>query len=231
MAGAGASMAATALKCVNNYRRPTLLAACAHPLHAVPVGGAVLSLLLTGFFLTALAVIVIDLVALALIVPCRPIRRRLGRYEDRRARKRAAERLTVGMQREWDGLDAVARRTEPFNPRHREVELLLNTFLNVALTHHYASQCADSTVPKTSAAPNDDWSAERARASQRTERAIEALRRQLDATAHRIRLACDLAVAEQCEAGAELWVCELQDCDLPATRCLGAIDPGEPTRK
>jgi hypothetical protein len=215
-------MAATAFKCVESYRRSILLTACAHPLHAVPVGGMLLVLLVSGFFLTALAVVALDLIGLVLLPPWRPLQRRIARCAERRARKRAAATLTTPVQRQWQSLDSAARRTEPFNPRRGEVESLLEAFLNIALAHHYARKCADTLAGHQSQAAGP-LTEERVEAHRRAERAIEALGAELDATAERIQLACDRAVAEQCEAGVDLWLSELQGgkCSPPSLAPMG----------
>jgi hypothetical protein len=194
-------------KSVDDYRLPVLVSAGAHPWNAVPAGGAAVTFMLAGFFLVALSVLAIDLALLFALVQLPGLRRRIGRLADRRARSRAAQRLGLSMQGEWQSLSSVAARTARFNPRRAEVETLLDQFLDVALTHHDARECADATAIdalRPLDGPAGELVEERRRVGERTERAIEALRSRLDETAQKIRLACDLAVAEECETGAEL---------------------------
>ncbi len=223
-------MAAPKLKCVETYRRSILLTATGHPMHWLPVAGAVFSLVLAGWLLIALAILGLDLVALVLLLPLPPLRRRLGRYADQRARKRASQELELLAQCDWQSLDAVARRTEAFNPRRDEVDSLLNVFLNLALTHRCAKECADTTamdVVKESDCPETALVVARRQAARRAQQAVEALQAQLDSTAQRIRLACDLAVAEQCEAVADLWLSDVPDPEFvrPALAAIEVTDP------
>jgi hypothetical protein len=200
---------ASAFKSVDDYRLPVLFSAGAHPSNVIPVGGAVVTLVLTGFFLAALAVVAADLAVIMIVLRLKGVRRRVGRSAEREARKRAAQRLAAPEQERWQSLDALAARTESFNPRGREVERLLDTFLNVALAQQYAEQCtlgADVDETRSCEGAIGQIVAERKHAGRRAEHAVSRLRAQLDATAQRIRLACAVAVAEQCEASAELWL-------------------------
>lgn len=197
---------------VHDFRRPIVMAAGAHPWNVVALSLALLTLTLAGCFLLLLAALGADAVAMMALLRSRRMRRRLDRYDNRRARIRAADRLGLEERGEWQSLEQLVRRTAPFNSRQPEAETLLNSFVDVALVHRQMKDCADGVALDTrswqcgASPPLLDG---RAQASRRATDAIAALRNQLDMTAQRIRLACEVAVAEHCEAGAELWRSEV----------------------
>src|SRR5437762_1546227 len=78
-------MAAGAFRCVDDYRSPMVVTAGAHPLNAVPVGGALVVLLLTGFFLAASTLLFFDVLVLLAVLRSSQLRHQLSRRADRRA--------------------------------------------------------------------------------------------------------------------------------------------------
>ena len=211
-------MAHEALARVNDDRQPMLVAAALHPLNAVPVAGFAVVLMMLGLMLGVLGVLVVDLVAIVACLRWPRARQGLGHHIDRKARQRAAERLGPAEQAEWRSLETLARRTARFNPRRAEVDTLLDGFLDLALALRYARACADGgdtslLLPRATEPPLRALIEERALASRRAERAIRSLRLKLEATEQLVRLACEVAIAEECEARADVSACaELSSC-------------------
>lgn len=206
-----------------------LVAAALHPLNAVPVAGVAVVLMMLGLMLGVLSLLVANLVAVVAVLRWPQARQHLGRRIERRARQRAAERLGPAEQAEWRSLETLAQRTSRFNPRRAQVESLLDGFLNLALALRYARACADGgdtslLLPRATEPHVRTMVEERALASRRAERAIRALRRKLEATEQLIRLACEVAIAEECEARADVSAsAELSACtELSASAELTA---------
>jgi hypothetical protein len=188
--------------------RPSLLAtgAC-HPLHVMALSTTAILLLAVGSLASTFAFLLVDTTLLLLLLRWRPLRAHLDRRAHRRARRRAADRLALAELSEWRCIEALVRRTSRFNPRRRDVEGLVDTYLNVALAFGQARTCAEDAQVHLLAGRGPhlaDIAEQRERASARTVSAIDTLRSQLETTQQLIRLNCEVAIAEQCEAGADL---------------------------
>jgi len=210
---------------VDDYRRP-ILAAAGHPGNAIPVGGVVVVLMMAGLLVAAAALVGIDALAIFLGMQLPPIRRRVMRRASRVARERAAQHLSPAARCEWQSLETMCRQIEAFNLRRGETEQLLDGYMNTALALHYATTCievvtGDRHEPKSGEAAA--LASERQQTVARTRQALGVLRAQLERTAQRIRLQCELAVADECEAGAELWGGDLE----PASSSIPRLGPGD----
>jgi hypothetical protein len=190
--------------------------------------------------LGVVALLVADLVAIVAVVRWPRARHRLVRRIDYKARQRAAERLGPAEQAEWRSLESLAHRTARFNPRRAEVDMLLDGFLDLALALRYARACADGgdtslLLPRAAESHVRALVEERALASRRAERAIRSLRLKLEATEQLVRLACEVAIAEECEARADVSACaELSACAEVSSPAADASAPaaqsGSPPR-
>lgn len=220
-------MAASGFGCVDDHRRP-FLAAAGHPGNAIPVGGVVVVLMMAGLLVAAAAIVGFDALAIFVGMQLPPIRRRVMQRASRAARQRAAQKLGPAARCEWQGLELMCRQTEAFNLRRGETEALLDSYLNTALALHYATSCLevvtiDRREVKGKGRETTALAHERERTVARTDQALAVLRAQLERIAQRIRLQCELAVADECEAGAELWGGDLE----PASSAVPLLGSGD----
>jgi hypothetical protein len=120
----------------------------------------------------------------------------------------------------------MCRQIEPFNLRRGETEQLLDAYMNAALALQYATTCIEVVTGDRHEQKSEEASvlaSERKKTVARSRQAVALLRAQLERTAQRIRLQCELAVADECEAGAELWGGDLE----PASSSVSLLGPGD----
>jgi hypothetical protein len=192
---------------LDDFRQPLAAMAMFHPLNAIPLSAIAIMLLTMGSLVGALAMLLLDVAVVVMLLKWPPVRAKLCRRNHLRARRRAAEQLASQEQAEWRFVESLAHRTYRFNPRRRDLDDLLDTFLNVALTLTSARECAEcapDAVPHRCAPHVAPLVEKRELTARRTSRAIETLRNQLETTEQLIRLSCEVAIAEHCEAGVDL---------------------------
>ncbi len=200
---------------VESWRPSALSAAASHPLHYATFLTGALALLFSGLWLWLAAWLMLDALALALVPRDRLVREQLQQRASSIARSRAAERLPADEQVKWLELDALVKRTHEVNARRVETDLLLSTYLNVALTLAQARACLGSTSASPPSPVRDDGieelSALAAGWVERGEEAVSRLERQLATTACLIRGLCEREVAAHVEAAAGLWAAEVAE--------------------
>jgi hypothetical protein len=220
-------MAGRGFECIDDHRRSMFVTAVGHPYNVIPLAGLSVVFLITGLFVGMWLIIGLDVLGAVAAMRSRRMRDQLSRRADRIARGRAAEHLGTFERGEWLGLEKLAAETTSFNGRSREVEGMLDSFVDTGLTLGYVKKCAESSSVERGEANDRVMDAivdQRRRAGQRAERAVASLQRQMETTAQLVRLACELAIAERCQAGAELRAAEMEEMDDAQVALTPAAD-------